>query len=110
MPNLRNTSAVKDGNTIRVQGSKGSSATIRAYVNPDLIAFPTNEALFDAFNQINTPKAQDSSTNESFDLLITVPPADSYSVKIVSSDGKAESPPVLHQLPQPIGPVTDPVE
>jgi hypothetical protein len=95
MPNLTNVTASFDGTTVRVQGNKSSSATVRAYLNPDLTAYPTKEALYNAYDQITTPKAQDNSTNTSFDLSLPVDSQSTpYTAKVVSSDGKAATPAV----------------
>jgi len=104
MPNLNGVTAVHEGNTVRVRGSKGSSITVRAYLNPDLEAFPTVEALFDAWDQITTPKAQDSSSNTTFDLTLTIGAvrATPLTVKVCSSDGKGDSPLVIESEPAPI--------
>jgi hypothetical protein len=93
MPNLSNVRAKLEGTVIRVTGDKGSSVTVRAYLNPDLTANPTNEALYDAYGQITTPKAEDSSAATSFDLSLPVgTTTQPYTVKVVSSDGKGDTP------------------
>ena len=108
MPNLSNVTAVHEGGTVRVRGSKGSSITVRVYLNPNLEMFPTVEALFDGWDQITTPKAQDSSSNVTFDLTLTVATGrlTPLTVKVCSSDGKGDSPLVTQGAPAPI--VVDP--
>ena len=103
MPSISNATAVQEGNIIRVRGTKGSSITVRAYLNPDLDMYPTVEALFDAFDEIVTPKAQDSSSNVNFDLTLAVGSFRApLTVKVCSSDGKGETPFVTQSEPAPI--------
>jgi hypothetical protein len=96
MPNLTNVTATRDGTTVRVTGKKGPAVKVRAYLNPDLFAYPTNEALFDGYDHISTPKAQDVSTSGTFDLSLApaTGPTQSLNVVVVSKDGKLANPPV----------------
>jgi len=108
MPSISPPTAVQEGSIIRVRGTKGSSITVRAYLNPDLDMFPTVEALFDGFDQIVTPKAQDSSSNTTFDLTLSIGFIRApFTVKVCSSDGKGETPIVRQSVPGPI--VEEPV-
>lgn len=105
MPNLSNVIALHEGSNVRVKGTKGSSVIVRAYVNPNLEAFPTNEALFDGFDSVTTPKAQDTSNGVNFELIISVVGIGlPLRCKVVSSDGKADSPPVIENTPVPVDP------
>jgi hypothetical protein len=72
MPNLTNVEAEQDGRTMRVRGSKGSSVTVRVYLNPDLALYPTDQDLYDAYGRTGTPAAEDSSTERSFDLSVSL--------------------------------------